>query len=601
MDGNQIVNLMLASVMSGLAMRSLSSLDVFFGLVIKGFTKLWDKLSDWWTGSLCTVKLEHYHYRRNAPVIIEKYNVNNKILIEAVMHGSDKGRVFSAENTLQGRRYETERDQEEARRILFSKCEQFEEDEIFICKSTEMTTITQIDSSQAPGGGLASDAPSQEKVPLKDVLTLRSTKGVKHIAAFLERKKRAYIELSCSSDRGLMVFGPEDYGTNTIEFAVTPFETTKSFDNWFFPGKTRLLHLLDHFENKSGPFAVPGAQHKLVILLHGEPGCGKTSFVKALAKRLNRHLFPLSLDKVKSWSSFRNFFYREDTHDRRRGWRHVPFEKRLIVLEEIDTAGGLVLDRQKLREAEKRQDGNVFKRFSFMNDVSRKTSNQKAKAVKSQLLVQKKHLQLQMDAAKERQELEQKLQTQVDEQKITRPYMKEQLNLFDKKIAVELDCITAESGEKSCEKSNKNTTENDEEEDAFDKVMKPTNGLTLGDLLNVFDGIQELKGFVCVMTTNHRDYLDPALVRPGRVTIDLELTKMKTPEIEEMLTYHYVKHDTHIPEDDDVPMQVKQQMIIEVAKRWDGKVVPSLWETLCMSHPLSKLQRALEDCCSFNC
>lgn len=45
-------------------------------------------------------------------------------------------------------------------------------------------------------------------------------------------------------------------------------------------------------------------------------------------------------------------------------------------------------------------------------------------------------------------------------------------------------------------------------------------GVTLSGLLNGLDGIVTPHGLVTVMTTNDREVLDPALVRPGRVDVD---------------------------------------------------------------------------------
>lgn len=48
------------------------------------------------------------------------------------------------------------------------------------------------------------------------------------------------------------------------------------------------------------------------------------------------------------------------------------------------------------------------------------------------------------------------------------------------------------------------------------------NRVTLSGLLNCLDGIMSREGCMIVMTTNHRHTLDEALLRPGRVDMDLE-------------------------------------------------------------------------------
>jgi chaperone BCS1 len=51
------------------------------------------------------------------------------------------------------------------------------------------------------------------------------------------------------------------------------------------------------------------------------------------------------------------------------------------------------------------------------------------------------------------------------------------------------------------------------------------NGVTLSGLLNVLDGFGAPTGVMFVMTTNHVDKLDPALLRPGRIDYKLYLGK----------------------------------------------------------------------------
>jgi chaperone BCS1 len=47
--------------------------------------------------------------------------------------------------------------------------------------------------------------------------------------------------------------------------------------------------------------------------------------------------------------------------------------------------------------------------------------------------------------------------------------------------------------------------------------------INLSDVLNTFDGLLAPSGRVLIMTTNHLEKLDPALIRPGRADIKLEI------------------------------------------------------------------------------
>lgn len=57
------------------------------------------------------------------------------------------------------------------------------------------------------------------------------------------------------------------------------------------------------------------------------------------------------------------------------------------------------------------------------------------------------------------------------------------------------------------------------------KESAPSNSVTLAGLLNVLDGFHAPNGVMFVMTTNHVEKLDPALLRPGRIDYKLFLGK----------------------------------------------------------------------------
>ncbi len=48
-------------------------------------------------------------------------------------------------------------------------------------------------------------------------------------------------------------------------------------------------------------------------------------------------------------------------------------------------------------------------------------------------------------------------------------------------------------------------------------------GISFSGLLNAIDGVAAQEGRALVMTTNHRERLDPALIRPGRADVHMEL------------------------------------------------------------------------------
>lgn len=74
------------------------------------------------------------------------------------------------------------------------------------------------------------------------------------------------------------------------------------------------------------------------------------------------------------------------------------------------------------------------------------------------------------------------------------------------------------------------------------KVVEETKkgGVTLSGLLNVIDGVAATEGRILVMTTNHAEKLDPALLRPGRVDMTINFGYTSEADIKELFTSIYV-------------------------------------------------------------
>lgn len=67
----------------------------------------------------------------------------------------------------------------------------------------------------------------------------------------------------------------------------------------------------------------------------------------------------------------------------------------------------------------------------------------------------------------------------------------------------------------------------------------PATGLSLSALLNVIDGVAASEGRILVMTTNHAEKLDPALLRPGRVDMSVVFGYAETADIKELFSAIY--------------------------------------------------------------
>ena len=91
---------------------------------------------------------------------------------------------------------------------------------------------------------------------------------------------------------------------------------------------------------------------------------------------------------------------------------------------------------------------------------------------------------------------------------------------------------------------------------------------TLGEILNVLDGVPERYGHILVMDTNAIHRLDPALIRPGRVDRILSWQKLSSKSVRDLLEHTY---ETTIPVNAELPdrhysaAELQQQMAIHAS------------------------------------
>lgn len=110
----------------------------------------------------------------------------------------------------------------------------------------------------------------------------------------------------------------EDADSICMTFRSSPFFSNKTFDNLFLSNKEEirqeisdfLLHSTD--EEKQTiikKYRDLGIPYKKILLLHGPPGCGKTSLIKAISIETGRHIIHIPWSRMKTCAEFSNLFY----------------------------------------------------------------------------------------------------------------------------------------------------------------------------------------------------------------------------------------------------------------------------------------------------
>ena len=156
------------------------------------------------------------------------------------------------------------------------------------------------------------------------------------------------------------------YTLTNIKFEDSPserwsevvFESTRSCDNLFFDKKMITMEKIDHFLKNKDWYYNKGIPYSLGIGIHGPPGTGKTSFIKALAAKTNRNIICISLKLIKTKKQLDNIFFEERYNDDNK--RHsVTFDKKIIVFEDIDCIGDIVMDREKKKNKKNGEDSSL--------------------------------------------------------------------------------------------------------------------------------------------------------------------------------------------------------------------------------------------------
>jgi ATPase family associated with various cellular activities (AAA) len=168
------------------------------------------------------------------------------------------------------------------------------------------------------------------------------------IKKYVDRITRNYIETveeSRAKKQYIYTLVNTKFENDTLEcWSEYLFESTRTFDNMFFENKESVIHKLNFFLNNKKWYYDMGIPYSIGFGLYGPPGTGKTSFFKCLANSTGRHLVVIPLKLIKTRHELIKFFY-EDQYNHNNSENSIGFDKKIIVFEDIDCLGEVVLRR----------------------------------------------------------------------------------------------------------------------------------------------------------------------------------------------------------------------------------------------------------------
>jgi hypothetical protein len=247
-----------------------------------------------------------------------------------------------------------------------------------------------------------------------------------------------------------------------LRFDMTQFNTNNSLKTIYGNYMSNVVKRINFFIQNREWYIKKGIPHTLGLLLHGPPGCGKTSLIKAIANDTHRHIINIQLNKNVTQSQLKSLFFNEEVFvfNKKTGQNElflIPLEQRIYVMEDVDAISDILYSREIANEQKERED----------------KIRQEAYEVAKQAALSKGYAPPPPPT----------------------------------------------------------------------DIRENVEQLTLAFILNLLDGILETPGRIIILTTNHPEKLDSALVRPGRIDLNIHFDRCSKETVVELVLKFYENID----------------------------------------------------------
>ena len=222
-------------------------------------------------------------------------------------------------------------------------------------------------------------------------------------------------------------------------------------------------------------------------LFYGHPGTGKTSLIRGLSLHFKRHIHFIMLQNIKSDIELLELF------------KGINYKETILVIEDIDAMVSAVKSRELKEknnqsqsesesESESKSDSDSDSDSDTDTDYNSNSYSNKLKKKLKKLKLKNKHNKKKLKEAKKNKNFD-----------------NSDIPAYKKK------------------------------EVGFDfNGEKKESGITLSGLLNALDGVISTPGRILIMTTNHPEVLDDALIRPGRCDAKFQFNFCTKNQIKEL-------------------------------------------------------------------
>lgn len=307
-----------------------------------------------------------------------------------------------------------------------------------------------------------------------------------------------YYDSMSAQNQQKNAYGLASADTANAGWESVPFSSTREIDHIWFEQKETLLRSYFNFLDNPGEYRRRGDPYTFSALLYGLPGCGKTSLIKALVnldrkRGTHSHLFNINIAELRSVKELRRLIFSEKCME-----YTIPLEDRIYIFEDFDAKGGSeifysrkILKKMKVEQHQKKRED----------------------AIKNMLA------KLERDEAR-----------------------KKEIEQFGEELP---DFASDDEGANKVQSGGMDQFGGGHGMFGGGYGGNPSGGkstLTLSDILNILDGVNERTGMRCFWTTNvmpPEDYFDPAFLRPGRMDMIICFTKCSKPGIAYLIDQYF--------------------------------------------------------------
>ena len=157
----------------------------------------------------------------------------------------------------------------------------------------------------------------------------------------ISNEKQLFINVASDSTNETTKGKNKNKNNHGMTIDSVEWDSSITFENSYFHNMESIIKKIDFFLNNKEWYLKKGIPYNLGILLYGEPGCGKTRFIKQLMNHTGRHGIDIKLNDAMDFTNLQHIIYKEELDDT----HIIPQNQRILIFEDIDALGEVVKDR----------------------------------------------------------------------------------------------------------------------------------------------------------------------------------------------------------------------------------------------------------------